>query len=251
MLTNMIKIDSVVFSMGNEKYKNERPVRQVSLSPYYIDLFPVTNRRYKKFLDRQGYEKREYWTSIGWEFLSSKKFTAPLYWSDANWNLPDQPVTGVSWWEALAFARFEGKTLPTEAQWEYMASGGVNSYPWGDTPPDLSKANYAEGCEPHELNRRSTPVNRFSHSRSHCGCWDVAGNVGEWCLDNHSKTYEWDDKRRDPMHVTAELDPHIVRGGSGLHDEDSLRTTSRDYYVPTIRDNIVGFRCAINIGQPL
>ena len=159
-------------------------------------------------------------------------------------------MTGVSWWEALAFARFEGKTLPTEAQWEYMASGGVNSYPWGNVPPDLSKANYAEGCEPRELNRRSTPVKHFSQSRSHCGCWDVAGNVGEWCLDNYSKTYGWDNKMIDPMHATAEVDAHMVRGGSGLHDEESLRITSRDYYAPTIRDNIVGFRCVINIGRP-
>ncbi|PRC92331.1 formylglycine-generating enzyme family protein [Solimicrobium silvestre] len=247
MTINMVKISPIAFKMGSDKYKNERPVRQVNLSGYYIDLFPVTNTRYKKFIESQGYKNRQYWTDDGWDFIHSKKISKPLYWCNTNWNQPNQPVTGVSWWEALAFSRFENKTLPTEAQWEYMASGGVNIYPWGDDTPTLLKANYAEGCEPTDLERRSTNVDHFLHSRSHCGCWDVAGNVGEWCLDNHSENYGWDIEKKNPIFLTKETKAHIVRGGSGLHDDEYLRSTSRDYYAPTIRDNIVGFRCVINM----
>lgn len=243
----MAKIDAVAYSMGSEKYRNERPVRIVNLSSYYIDLAPVTNLRYKRFVDCHGYEKREYWTDAGWNFILSKNIAFPLYWHDPSWNHPYQPVTGVSWWEALAFARFDGKTLPTEAQWEYMAGGGVNIYPWGDAEPNPSMANYAEGCEPRELKRRSTEVDRYIQSRSHCGCWDVAGNVSEWCLDNSSKNYDWDNSGRDPVYLTAEGDAHMVRGGSGLHDDEYLRTTSRDYYSPSLRDNIVGLRCVSNL----
>lgn len=245
-IKDMVKIDPVVFSMGSQKYKNERPVRLVSLNTYYIDLFPVTNFRYKNFVDEQGYQQRKYWTGAGWDFIRSKGIKSPLYWNDEYWNRPNQPVTGVSWWEALAFARFDGKTLPTEAQWEYMAGGGVSPYPWGDEHPELSKANYAAGCEPSELRRRSTEVDHFVNARSHCGCWDAAGNVAEWCLDNQSSTYEWDLEKKDPVYMTVETDPHMVRGGSGLHDEEYLRTTSRDYYSPGLRDNIVGFRCVLN-----
>lgn len=142
---------------------------------------------------------------------------------------------------------FEKKTLPTEAQWEYMAGGGKNKYPWGNQEPKLSMANYAESCEPVELKRASTPVDAFPNSVSHCGCWDVAGNLNEWCLDNSSPNYEWDLNHLNPIFVNSEKDDHIVRGGSGLHDEDCLRCASRDFYPPTLRDNIVGFRCVLNM----
>lgn len=157
------------------------------------------------------------------------------------------PVTGVSWWEAKAYAKFVGKELPTEAQWEYAAGFGNRTYPWGEDLPTQSHANFAPGCEPLELDRRATEVTELDSNLSASGCRDMAGNIGEWCVDNFSLNYDWDTTGLDPIYITREEDSHIVRGGSGLHDEDCLRCASRDYYPPELRDNIVGLRCVINL----
>jgi gamma-glutamyl hercynylcysteine S-oxide synthase len=243
---DMVRIDSTRFIMGSDLYKNEGLIREVFLSTYLIDLYPVTNFRFSKFINLNGYNKKEYWTQFGWDFINTHKIQEPLYWHDEGWNHPNQPVTGISWWEALAFALFEGKTLCTEAQWEYMASGGKNTYPWGEQEPNINKANYAEDCEPSELNRTSREVNFYEAGRSHCGCWDVSGNLNEWCIDNASDNYRWDFYKVNPVFLHDECSSHIVKGGSGLHDADCLRCASRDYYSPTLRDNIVGFRCVVN-----
>jgi formylglycine-generating enzyme required for sulfatase activity len=240
---DMIRLETNGYLRGSNLFGNEMPLRQVSLSPFLIDRFPVTNARYKRFIDQGGYSDRRYWSKPGWDFIQSHVIDRPNYWKNPRWNKPEMPVTGVSWWEAKAFAQFEGKMLPTEAQWEYAAGFGLRTYPWGEDEPTRNHANFAPGCEPAELDRRATGVEELSLNRSASGCRDMAGNIGEWCLDNASQNYTWDNTGRDPVFVTDESDAHIVRGGSGLHDEDCLRCASRDYYAAGLRDNIVGLRC--------
>lgn len=242
-MPDMQCIDVGGFYRGSTTFKQEQPIIWVTLSPFWIDTYPVTNQRYAGFIDAGGYKSPELWSDAGWQFICKQRIAEPLYWSDALWNAPLQPVTGVSWWEALAFARFEGKTLPTEAQWEAAAGGGERTYPWGETEPEERHATFAPECEPSELNRKSTPVDALPDGRSPFGCFDMAGNLGEWCLDNASDNYQWADKGSNPIYRVEEAAPHIVRGGSGLHDMDNLRCASRDYYPPQLRDNIVGIRC--------
>lgn len=243
----MINVPSGQFLMGSDDSQNERPSRLVSLSAYYIDKYPVTNAQYQVFIGDEGYERAEFWTTPGWAFIKERKLQHPLYWLDDHWNEPDQPVTGVSWWEALAYARYAGKSLPTEAQWECAARGRDGCrFPWGPQFPSAERANYAVDCDPTELRRKSTAVHAFPLGASPWNCMDMAGNVGEWCMDNASNNYSWDITCRNPRYWVSEQDDHIVRGGSGLHNEDYLRCSSRDYYPPTLRDNIVGLRCVIN-----
>lgn len=243
VIKDMIYIRPEYFKRGSGLFKNEGPVNTVFLSPYWIDKYPVTNARFKKFVEDGGYQNRKFWSVQGWEFVKEKNVTEPLYWFDPLWNQPEQPVTGVSWWEAMAFSVYEGKTLPTEAQWEMAAGSGTDTYPWGEAPPSEEMANYAPGCEPAELKRSSTKVNAYPQAASRVGCHDMAGNVNEWCIDNVSNNYNWDYYRINPVYLIQEGLPHIVKGGSGLHDEDNLRCASRDSYDPGLRDNIVGFRC--------
>lgn len=243
----MIHVPSGPFLMGSEESPNEFPPREVFLSSYYIDKYPVTNGQYKVFIEDDGYQRSEFWTKLSWMFIKERKLAQPLYWNDDYWNADDQPVTGVSWWEALAYALYVGKTLPTEAQWECAARGrDGRRFPWGHAAPHAELANYAVDCDPTELRRKSTVVNAFPAGASPWGCLDMAGNVGEWCMDNASNDYAWDITNRNPRYWVGEQADHIVRGGSGLHNEDYLRCSSRDYYPPTMRDNIVGFRCVIN-----
>ena len=247
MIYDMIQLSTDGFRRGSSAYPNEGPVRMVRLSPYWIDRLPVTNADFSLFISAAGYSTHRFWSEAGWDFIHREAIKEPLYWNDDHWNQPNHPVTGVSWWEAMAYACFIGKTLPTEAQWEYAAGGGLRTYPWGDEYPDASRANYAPGCEPTELRRASTAVDAHPAGIAWSGCLDMAGNVGEWCLDAISTSYEWDTIGIDPVNTANVTAPRILRGGSGLHDEDALRCASRDYYSPGLRDNIVGFRCVINL----
>ncbi|HEX8818366.1 MAG TPA: SUMF1/EgtB/PvdO family nonheme iron enzyme [Archangium sp.] len=248
---SMLLIPAGTFRMGSQESSNEGPVREVHLSAYYIDRFPVTNRQYRAFIEAEGYRTKRYWTAAGWELIQARGIHQPLYWNDPHWNAEAQPVTGLNWWEARAYARFVGKTLPTEAQWECAARGrDGRRFPWGEAEPTPAHANYAVDCDPTELLRSATPVSACLAGASPWGCMDMAGNVGEWCLDNASANYLWDLTHTDPLFWTGEEADHIVRGGSGLHNEDYLRCSSRDYYPPTLRDNLVGLRCVLTLEEP-
>lgn len=236
-------VSGATFRRGSTLSPDEEPEQEVELSSFYMDEFPVTNARYACFIEAGGYQEPTLWTPSGWSWVNAWNITRPNYWDDPLWARPDVPVTGVSWWEALAFARWEGKTLPTEAQWEYACKGPSGyTYPWGEDEPDLSLANYAPDCDPEELDRRPTPPDHFPRNVSAFGIRDMVGNFAEWCLDNYTVGYQVGG--RDPMHSSKEEDSHVVRGGCGLHDEDYLRSTARDHYPPELRDNLVGFRCA-------
>lgn len=248
--SGMIVIPSGTFRRGSNVSPDEAPVVEVNLSSFAIDITPVTNKQYRVFIKSGGYKTKKYWTEAGWRFVCELGLTHPNYWFDDHWNQDDQPVTGVSWWEALAFATFCGKTLPTEAQWEYACKGTDDrQYPWGNDAPTLEYANFAPDCEPLELNRSSTSVYAHPLNRSYFGCLDMAGNVAEWCLDNASPNYSWDNSRINPVYITSETEDHVVRGGSGLFNEGFMRCSSRDYYPPTLRDNTIGFRCVINLEE--
>ena len=139
-------------------YDNERGRHRVEMAPFSIDQHPVTNSDFVIFIAAGGYSAREYWSDAGWEWLSESGAQAPLYWSwvDGSWMTrsmdqtgpvpPSHPVCHVSYYEAEAFARFAGKRLPTELEWEAAASwdsstGTKRSYPWGEQPPTKDLAN--------------------------------------------------------------------------------------------------------------
>jgi iron(II)-dependent oxidoreductase len=243
-LTNMIEIPESSFQRGSLESPDEQPVAVVALSSYFIDATPVLNVHFNAFIEAGGYRNQSLWTRDGWTFITNSQISEPLYWHDSNWNGDLCPVTGISWWEALAFARFVGKGLPTEAQWEFAARGlGAQRFPWGDDEPTPEFANFAPGSEPSELIRKATRFDAHPKNRSPFGCVDMAGNLAEWCLDNYYPNYQWDITRKDPIYLVDEQGDHVARGGSGLHDEGFLRCSSRDSYPPTVRDNIAGLRC--------
>lgn len=246
-LNAMIIVPNSTFTRGSIDSPDEQPITQVTLECFAIDIHPVTNYQFKEFINAGGYDNPSFWAGKGWEFIKSSNIKFPNYWFDKHWNKDKHPVTGVSWWEALAYSKFIGKTLPTEAQWEYACKGNdQRKYPWGNDIPTLSHANFSPDCDPSDLIRSSTPVDYYPCNKSYFGCLDMVGNLAEWCLDNASTNYQWDSSRHNPIHITSEDDYHIVRGGCGLHNEEFLRCTSRDYYPASLRDNLVGFRCVLN-----
>ncbi len=216
-LDAMVTIPEGPFLYGDEP--EEKKIKR----EYKIDVYPVTNERYSRFKADDGYNNKEHWSPEGWQWREKNNITQPKYWDDSNWNEPDQPVMGVSWYEAEAFAKWEGKRLPTEEEWERTARGtGGRKYPWGEEF-DEEKCNSFES----EL-RRTTPVTRYPNGISQDGCYDMAGNVWEW-------TNSWDDESKKYK---------VLRGGSWYNISDFVRCANRNFYDPYDRSHAFGFRCA-------
>ena len=142
----------------SEAYDNERPRHVVNVRPFFIDVDPVTNDDYLRFIEAGGYSRADYWSDGGRRWLAESNAEAPKYWyrEGGRWMTrvmdrsgpvpPNHPVCHVTWYEAEAFARFAGKRLPTEIEWEAAASwdpaaGRKRRFPWGDEPVTPELAN--------------------------------------------------------------------------------------------------------------
>ncbi len=209
---------------------------------FFIDKYPVTNARYRAFIEAKGYMKWEYWTRGGWKARTMNSWTKPRYWDDSRFNAPDQPVVGVSWYEAMAYCRWlseeTGKLyrLPTEVEWE-KASRGVDgrAYPWGDVFEAERCNTAASGIH------RTTPVGYYSpQGDSPYGVSDLAGNVWEWCNNLYSRGYTY----RDLMEAGAW---RVVRGGSWGSDPEGALCASRVDLIPVHFDHNIGFRVVLPI----
>ncbi len=289
-------LDAVVFvpggpfTMGSGEedegaYDDERPQHTVEVADFYIGRYPVTNRQYGRFVDAGGYDERRYWTKAGWAWRTGvydskapdglkdwlaqrppEKRDRPFWWDDPVWNLPNHPVVGVCWFEALAYTRWlaeqfqvsgfrfqvwlDGRLetrdvkpgtliarLPTEAEWEKAARGpDRRTYPWGDTWAE-DRANTSEANV-----GRTTAVGAFPAGASPYGVLDMSGNVWEWCSSvgytEAGYPYRADDGRED-------LERDVVRalhGGSWLDDRGDARCASRGVNHPGSFDLSVGFR---------
>ncbi len=155
---DMVPIPRGEFTMGSDDHSDETP-HQVVLDAYLIDKYEASNARYKEFMKATGQ-------------------AAPAYWDDPRLSKANQPVVGVNWNEASAFCKWDGKRLPTEAEWERAAKGpsGDNHYPWGHTL-DPKKANYGQNVG------HTTPVDSYPEGVSGFGAYNMAGNVFEWVED--------------------------------------------------------------------
>lgn len=216
-------------SAGNEGYHNEKPQRKVYLDSYYIDKFEVTNVQYREFMRATGHK-------------------SPRDWSDYDTSRLNHPVVGVSWYDAVAYAEWAGKRLPTEAEWEKAARGiDGRKYPWGNIPPDSGgryRANYKVGKYGAADGYSTTsPVDSFPLGASSYGVMDMAGNVWEWCADWYDSGYYRKAPTKNPPGPSSGKH-RVLRGGAWLNDDTSyLRCAVRGWHAPTLTFNYVGFRC--------
>ena len=223
--TPMILIPAGEFQMGdhfNEGLGDELPVHTVYLDAFYIDKYEVTNALYKKFMDATGHK-------------------APRYWNDSKYNGPDHPVVGVSWEDAKAYADWTGKRLPTEAEWEKAARGGLEGkkYPLGDSLTH-DDANYS-GAGGKDGWEYTAPVGSFAPNGY--GLYDMAGNVWEWCSDWYDENYYANSPKSNPTGPDSGT-LRVDRGGSWYSTPYLLRVAGRDSGVPTNSSTSFGFRCA-------
>lgn len=194
-------------------------------APFLLGRFPVTNGQYRAFVDDGGYSERTWWSDAGWAWRTKEQVREPLSWHNRRWNGPNQPVVGVSFFEAKACASWAGGRLPTEQEWEAAARGPEGStYPWGNNWKDRV-------CNTREAGLGATsPVGLFPHSRqAHLGLEDLAGNVWEWCSNCDA----------------TDGDFHVVRGGSWNLSQVLARCAVRFRRYPDVRGYDIGFRIAM------
>lgn len=217
----MVFISAGNFIMGDDEGPpDERPERTVLLNTYWIDRYPVTNEKYKAFVDATGHRRPPNWTNGTYSF-----------------DLTKHPVTNVSAEDALAYATWAGKRLPTEAEWEKAARGTMGqTYPWGDAfrKDHVNSNNDYEG---------STPVDRFEGGTSPYGVSDMCGNVQEWCQDWYFDDY----------YETAPVDNpagpsggqyRVCRGGFYAEIRVGVRCAGRHFAPEEVMQDHLGFRCA-------
>jgi ergothioneine biosynthesis protein EgtB len=242
----MREIPAGEFEMGNnssDAMDNEQPVHRVYLDTYWIDRYPVTCGQYRVFIKAGGYQNSEWWSTAGWQWLQENPVQQPLYWSDdPTWD--NHPVCGVSWYEADAYARFVGKRLPTEAEWEKAASGDAaagrhHTYPWGEAAPNAHRCNHDN------VIGQTTPVNAYPAGQSAYGCYDMLGNVWEWTsswFDGYQGFISY--PYRGYSEVYFDGQHRVLKGGSWATRPWAMRSSFRNWYYPAIRQILAGFRCA-------
>lgn len=226
------------------KYKTSTGT--VELKIFEMEKYPVTNGWYRQFIEDNGYKKTEYWSKEGRKWLESEKAVNPLYWFDHEWNCPNAPVVGVSWYEAHAFSQWLDQSrndvfhyfLPDENQWEAAAAGiKKREYPWG--------SGWKEDCcnNSESQIKKTTSVGIFMKGDTLQGVSDLAGNVWEWtCSDYHSeKQFKDFEYNKESDNKKSRLP--VVRGGAWDDGWGNARCDGRTGGDPFFRDYNIGFRC--------
>jgi len=248
------------FTMGTSVHPwaldNERPAHQVMVDAFWLDTVPVSNADYQDFIADGGYQHRPWWDPAGWQHLQNVGLAAPLFWqhNGRDWlrrrfgrvePIPaDEPVMHVCWYEADAYARWAGKRLPTEPEWEKAArhdpvTGSSRQYPWGDADPTPERANLGQD------HLQPAPVGAYQGGASPLGIHQLIGDVWEWTSSDFSGYpgfAAWPYREYSEVFFGPEY--KVLRGGSFAADRVACRGTFRNWDYPIRRQIFSGFRCA-------
>ena len=228
--TPMVLIPAGEFQMGsNVGEDDEKPVRPVYIDAFYMDSYEVTNAQFQKFCELTGRPPHGHRTD-----------------GRPGYGKPNQPAMGMAWQEAVEYCEWAGKRLPTEAEWEKAARGGLEGkrYPWGDEPPDETKTNFDRHVG-HPTPVGSYPPNGYD-------VYDMAGNVEEWCYDWYRPDYYQNSPKRNPKGPDSGFHSRrVVRGADWMDTAKGLRCARRLGENPKPRGNLYnyGFRCAKSVSQ--
>ncbi|MEK7729287.1 MAG: SUMF1/EgtB/PvdO family nonheme iron enzyme, partial [candidate division KSB1 bacterium] len=234
-----VELEGGKFTMGSKDgADDEKPPHEVEVSPFKISKYPITNAQFAEFMNAGGYHEQKWWSAEGWQYRQKENWEEPRLWRDENFNLPNQPVIGVSWFEAEAFCNWltakgeergvkgEKIRLPTEAEWEFAARGKEGrKFPWGKDEPTSEHANYGK------MINRPTAVGSYAKGATHEGIFDLAGNVWEWCFDFYDEKYYAACKKKGVVKNPsgpAEGNWRVVRGGAYYSKAKVLRGSRRN-----------------------
>ncbi|MFG2860870.1 ergothioneine biosynthesis protein EgtB [Streptomyces sioyaensis] len=248
------------FTMGTSTepwaLDNERPAHRRLVPAFLIDTTPVSNGAYQRFIEAGGYEDPRWWTPEGWAQVQEHSLHAPLFWKrdGGQWLRrrfgvtepvpPDEPVLHVSWYEADAYARWAGRRLPSEVEWEKAArydpaTGRAMRYPWGDEDPTPAHANLGQ------RHLRPAPIGSYPDGQSPLGVRQLIGDVWEWTA---SDFLPYPGFAAFPYREYSEVffgdEYKVLRGGSFAVDPVACRGSFRNWDLPIRRQIFSGFRTA-------
>ena len=286
-IEGMIKLDGGRFLMGTDSIDGfpadgEGPVREVTLDGFYLDTAPVTNEQFAEFVRKTGYQTES--DRFGWSFVFHKHIAPEElprlvedrvrgvdWWckvNGTNWERPEgpgshiasrphHPVVHVSWNDALAYCEWAGKRLPTEAEWEYAARGGLEQkdFPWGDelTPEGRHLCNIWQGDFPNRDTAEdgySAPAPVDAFPANGYGFQTITGNTWEWCGDWFHPSFHVTATRKNPLGPPGGTHK-VIKGGSYLcHASycNRYRVAARTSNTPDSSTTNIGFRCARDVG---
>jgi gamma-glutamyl hercynylcysteine S-oxide synthase len=253
------------FTMGTSAepwaLDNERPAHAVDVPGFWLDTTPVTNAAYAAFIADGGYDDPRLWTADGWAHRQRAGLTAPLFWAwDGGWTrtafgarepvVPDEPVMHVCWYEADAYARWAGRRLPTEAEWEKAArwdpaTGRSRRYPWGDQEWTPERANLGQ------RHLRPAPAGSYPDGAAPSGARQLVGDVWEWTSSDflpYPGFTAWPYKEYSEVFFGPEY--KVLRGGAFGVSPVACRGTFRNWDYPIRRQIFAGFRTARSEGAP-
>lgn len=247
--------------------RDARPQHAVTISRFAIDKYEVTNAQYSRFLEwieengdeevRHPDQSRgkshvpRYWKEFN-PLMREKRFAELAPFGRNTFTDPELPVVGVDWFDAYAYARWAGKRLPTEAEWELAAKGTEDRlWPWGDhwawgvCNAGGDKSGEDVGTEVYDRDGYvyAAPVGSYPASESPFGVFDMAGNVAEWCADWYAGDFYAKSPVNDPKGPSSG-ERRVVRGGSSQSVPDEVRSAARRSYEPDFKKFTIGFRCA-------
>lgn len=245
---------SAPFLFDNEKWAHE-----VVIAPFEIAMAPVTNGEFQAFVDSGGYETEAYWDQDGWAWCMEADAKHPVYWQPdgpGNWLLRrfekvlplplNEAIIHVNWYEANAYCRWAGLRLPTEAEWEAAALGEAGSdgdlaplkrhYPWGEAPPDPSRANL-DGRALGPIDVAALPA-----GDSAFGCRQMLGNVWEWTADTFQAFPGFSADAYTEYSTMLFGSTKVLRGGAWTTRGRMMRGTYRNFFEPHRLNVFSGFR---------
>ena len=261
-----VHVPGGTFTMGTSAepwaLDNERPAHAVDVPGFWLDTTPVTNAAYAAFIADGGYDDPRLWTADGWAHRQRAGLTAPLFWQwDGAWTrasfgarevvVADEPVMHVCWYEADAYARWAGRRLPTEAEWEKAArwdpaSGRSRRYPWGEQDWTPGRANLGQ------RHLRPAPAGSYPGGAAPCGARQLVGDVWEWTSSDflpYPGFTAWPYKEYSEVFFGPEY--KVLRGGAFGVSPVACRGTFRNWDYPIRRQIFAGFRTArSDTGRP-
>jgi formylglycine-generating enzyme required for sulfatase activity len=237
----MIRLSGGSFTMGSDTGPmDERPAHRVELRPFHIDVRPVTNAEFARFLDTLSGRVRE---PTGRRLYDDDDTDARIHLHGKRWRADpgweNQPVIEASWHGARAYCAWRGKRLPSEAEWEFAARGVAGrAYPWGNAEPDTSRAHFARGYS------AFADVGTYPAGATPDGVLDLTGNVNQW---TSSLALPYPYKANDGREDRTRDGERVTRGGAADTGATTLRATWRGAGVsrnPRAGHHNIGFRCA-------
>jgi formylglycine-generating enzyme required for sulfatase activity len=249
----MALVPAGLFVRGSDEGEpNQQPARDIWLDAFYIDVYPVSNVRYRQFIeyiaatdDHRNCYPAEHLSSVTRELNHT-----PRLWARGvrgfnedrliRLGQENQPVVTVTWYDAYAYAGWAGKVLPTEAQWEKAARGpDARPFPWGERwDPRRANVGLKAGG--------TTEVDAYPQGTSPYGVFDMLGNVWEWCLDRYDRRSYLNGANRNPVGPQTGLD-RVCRGGAWNYIQEYATATVRHAFGPSEAYEFVGFRSALPV----